>query len=135
MVRGLGFPFAWGLVGFQASQWASFGGGFASPMEIADIRLFHLPSEERGLIVDHSGEIDDSVVSRAEDNPEAFEFLDVCFEIRRLRFKFILDLSNLLVVDLEFRFPLVSAKHSSEGGASLGEFSVGQRDVGDDKPQ
>jgi len=106
VVRGLRFPFAWGLVWFQASQGASFGGGFASPMEIADIRLF-----------------------------QAFEFLDVCFEIRRLRFKFILDLSNLLVVDLEFRFPLVSAKHSSEGGASLGEFSVGQGDVGDDKPQ
>ena len=125
-------PLECGLVGFQVSQRASFGGGFASPMEIADIRLFHLPSEKRGLIVDHSGEIDDPVVSRAEDNPKTFEFLDVCFEICRLQFKFILDFRNLLVVDLEFRFPLVSAKHSSEGGASLGEFSVGQRDVGDD---
>lgn len=102
VVRGLRFPCAWGLVGFQASQGASFGGGFAGPVEITDVGLFHLPREESGLVVDHGGEVDDPIVGRAEDNPEAFEFLDVCFEVCRLRFQFILNFRDFLVVDLEF---------------------------------
>lgn len=102
IVSSLKIPLECGLVGFQASQGASFGGGFAGPVEVTDIRLFHLPREERGLVVDNCGEVDDPIVGRAEDNAEAFEFLDVCFEVCRLRFQFILNFRDFLVVDLKF---------------------------------
>jgi len=72
------------------------------PVEIGDVRLFHLPRVERWLVFDYGGEVNDSVMGRAEDNPESFKLFDVGFEVHRLRFQFVLDFCDLLVVDLEF---------------------------------
>ncbi|MEY2612129.1 MAG: hypothetical protein RL069_941, partial [Planctomycetota bacterium] len=66
------------------------------------------------LVFDYGGEVNDSVMGRAEDNPESFKLFDVGFEVYRLRFQFVLDFCDLLVVDLEFKLPLVSAQHPSE---------------------
>jgi hypothetical protein len=104
-------------------------------MKITDVILAHLPSKKSSPIIDRGRKIDDPLMGRTKNHPEAFKLAYVVVQMPRLVCQLLLHFDDLLIVHLVPRLALVTPEHPAQVRATIGKLPMRQRNVSDDQPK